>query len=33
MTFLKNIAKAVLPFAVLSGLLLFLSDREILNPY
>ena len=33
MTFLKNIAKAVLPFAVLSGLLLFLSDRELLNPY
>ena len=33
MTFLKNIAKAVLPFAVLSGLLLFLSARELLNPY
>ncbi|HWS15175.1 MAG TPA: branched-chain amino acid ABC transporter permease [Candidatus Methylomirabilis sp.] len=33
MAFLKNIAKAVLPFAVLTGLLLFLSDREILNPY
>ena len=33
MTFLKNIAKAVLPFAALSGLLQFLSAREILNPY
>jgi branched-chain amino acid transport system permease protein len=33
MIFLKNIAKAVLPFAVLSGLLQFLSARELLNPY
>ncbi|MBF8260266.1 MAG: ABC transporter [Actinobacteria bacterium] len=33
MTFLKNIAKAVLPFAVLSALVLFLSARDILNPY
>jgi len=30
---MKNIAKAVLPFAALSGLLLFLSAREFLNPY
>ena len=33
MTFLKNIAKAVLPSPLLSGLPLFLSAREILNPY
>ena len=33
MTFLKNIAKAILPFAVLSGLVLFLSARDIMNPY
>ncbi|MDD5763134.1 MAG: branched-chain amino acid ABC transporter permease [bacterium] len=33
MNILKNIAKAVLPFAALSGPLIFLSSREILNPY
>ena len=33
MTFLKNIAKALLPFVVLSGPVMFLSAREILNPY
>ena len=32
-TFLKNIAKALLPFVVLSGSVMFLSEREILNPY
>ena len=33
MSTLKNIAKAVLPFAVLSGLVQFLSARDIVNPY
>ena len=33
MATLKNIAKAILPFAVLTGMLHFLSAREILNPY
>jgi branched-chain amino acid transport system permease protein len=30
---LKNLAKAVVPILLLSGALLFLKDREILNPY
>jgi branched-chain amino acid transport system permease protein len=33
MTFLKNIARAFLPVVLLSGLLLSLSERGIVNPY